>query len=143
MKELLSCEQKPSLIHPSLCPSTNLFSLLMKLSTHIHVLIIEPCPLSKDLMLVCSKPNIAYGIHPSTVPFHGPDNQPRNNLPLLFIYTPYSTPTPCSLLLPLSLVSTPFSLPPSFHLNLFFSVCLKNGPVGTKETRGNDGDTNR
>lgn len=139
MKELLSCEQTPSWIYPSLLHSTNLLSLLVKPLIHIHVLIIEPCLLLMGVMLVCSQS--LHFIHASTFPFRGPNKQPRTHLPVLCIPTPYSTPTPCPLRLPLPSVSTPFSLPPSSHHSPLFSVCLRKGLAGTKEKRGNDRDT--
>lgn len=50
------------------------------------------------------------------------------SIPLLRMFTPDSTPTPCPLLLPLSSVSTPFSF---YLLHVImaplFSVCLRRG----------------
>lgn len=59
------------------------------------------------------------------------------SIPLLRMFTPDSTPTPCPLLLPLSSVSTPFSLPPSCHHGpTLFCLLEERAPQGQKRGGG-------
>lgn len=115
LKKLLSCEQTPSWIHPSLLPSINLLSLLMKCNT----------PYSRDdywTMAFINQPDVlSLTLHSSSIPAFSLSMALTTSrgpiYPLLYFYSLFHPP-----LLTLSFYLFLQSQAPSLYLLYFIST---------------------